>query len=167
MIPRPSVNCLSWEREIDNSPDHRLLEDPAALIVRMVPWARAKHVRGSPGTFGFTFFPNDGRFATVADVFGYDTEELANTRGVPVPILLGYVVANELGHLLLGPASHGIIGIMQCPWRPEEMKNIARGFMMFTPEEAEKMRRNIQTRVNKETSSLFMPQRFCRTACNP
>jgi hypothetical protein len=129
--------------------DAELSPASTLLALRMLSRPMAERVRRAQETVGFVLSPEDGSFATVADVFAGDIEQLANNRGIPERILLGYIVTHELGHLLLGPGSHGTTGIMHSPWRVKELENIARGFMMFTPDEAERMRTNIRSRMSK------------------
>jgi hypothetical protein len=54
--------------------------------------------------------------------------------------LLGYVIAHEVGHLLLGTNSHGRGGIMQCRWEQAQLRNAAKGYLQFTPRQAFAMR---------------------------
>jgi hypothetical protein len=54
--------------------------------------------------------------------------------------LLGYVIAHEVGHLLLGTSSHGRRGIMQCRWEELQLRNAAKGNLQFTPRQALAMR---------------------------
>lgn len=47
--------------------------------------------------------------------------------------MLGYVIAHELGHLLLGAHSHSDSGVMQAHWRGPVLQAAARGALFFTP----------------------------------
>ena len=54
---------------------------------------------------------------------------------VDASVLLGYVVAHEIGHLLLGSHSHSATGIMQARWFQRELHQMATGDLLFTPSE--------------------------------
>jgi hypothetical protein len=54
--------------------------------------------------------------------------------------LLGCVVAHELGHLLLGNASHSANGLMSAVWQDPELRLAANGDLLFTNNEADRMR---------------------------
>lgn len=54
--------------------------------------------------------------------------------------LLGYVVAHELGHLLLGKDSHSPQGLMRARWQVVELQEAGLGTLAFTSGEAELMR---------------------------
>ena len=106
---------------------------PTHLSVRLV-----KNKRGpSKTTFGQSFL--DGQGAGIyAEVY---VTALACSREMEVVSqgdLLGYVVAHELGHLLLGPDSHSPSGVMRAVWQFNDLKQAARGRLAFTPEQLER-----------------------------
>ena len=51
-----------------------------------------------------------------------------------VPILLGCVIAHEIGHLLLGLNSHSGSGIMQRRWERKQITQVMTGTPLFTHE---------------------------------
>jgi hypothetical protein len=66
-------------------------------------------LRQAEDSFGFAMIPEDGSFATVANVFSYDANQLVDRRGMRLGVILGHLAAHELGHLLLGAGSHSSI----------------------------------------------------------
>src|SRR6266849_4437613 len=110
----------------------------------------AERLRQAEDSFGFALYPDDGSFAMVANVFAHDAEQLANRRGMRQGVILGHLVAHELGHLLLGAGSHSASGIMHVPWHLKELELIALGLMVFMPQEAKRMRTNIRARAATE-----------------
>jgi hypothetical protein len=70
----------------------------------------------------------DGR-GRVAYVF-YD-----RVKALPVE-MLGYVIAHELGHLLL-PAGHSPQGLMRASWDMADLQRAQTGWLLFTREQAE------------------------------
>ncbi len=55
-------------------------------------------------------------------------------------LILGHVMAHELGHLLLGEQSHASRGIMAPTFRAKELLRAQKGQLLFTPQQAERMR---------------------------
>ena len=54
--------------------------------------------------------------------------------------LLGCVIAHELGHLLLGKSSHSEEGLMRARWEARELREAAKGNLLFSKSETERMR---------------------------
>ena len=78
-------------------------------------------------------------------VFYRDVQELAHTYGVPSEILFGFVIAHELGHLLLGPHAHTGLGLMRPVWsRADVVNGVAQGQFRFSAAEGERIRRRLQ-----------------------
>jgi len=79
-------------------------------------------VRPGSQKLGIAFPTGEGRFRYLASVF-YDRVELAAAEltDLPLPVLLGHIMAHELGHLLLGPDAHARNTIMACPWDTTEI----------------------------------------------
>jgi hypothetical protein len=63
--------------------------------------------------------------------------------------LLGYAVAHEVGHLLLGADSHSPAGVMRSLWDPRDKERMARGLLLFNPGEASRMRGTLIARVGR------------------
>ena len=67
--------------------------------------------------------------------------------------ILGCVIAHELGHLLLGSNSHSSSGIMQSPWGRRQVREALTGTLLFTTEQAKRMRAEARTRMESQTRS--------------
>jgi hypothetical protein len=103
------------------------------FVLHIVPNGRT----GSEFVFGEAFLGPDGR-GRYADVF---FNRLRDAQGnLSIAQLLGAVCAHELGHLLLGPHSHSLVGIMQPIWRQEVLHRIAMGNLTFTPDQQRMMK---------------------------
>jgi hypothetical protein len=104
-------------------------EDPATLVITLQPESEAARysVGSMCGGIGF---------ASSAIVFmrGFDA-----TR-------LGYVMAHELGHILLGPNSHALVGIMQPILSWDDWQKAAQGTLDFTRSQKQQIRRWIAQR---------------------
>lgn len=97
---------------------------------------------GAMDTLGEAFFSED-QAGYIADVYYQPVKEIADNREAEFPRLLGYVMAHELGHLLLGPA-HAREGIMRADWDPRDLQAIRQGYLRFRPAEAARMRQVLQ-----------------------
>jgi hypothetical protein len=71
-----------------------------------------------------------------------------------VPIILGCVIAHEVGHLLLGANSHSDLGVMQPRWERKQIRQAMMGGLLFTPEQAKLIQAETQTRMRLRTPSL-------------
>jgi hypothetical protein len=93
----------------------------------------------SPETFGQSFLTERGE-GNYASVY---VERLSSSKALDLVNegdLLGYVVVHELGHLLLGKDSHSTDGLMRAKWEVAELREAAKGKLLFTRNETELMR---------------------------
>ena len=120
--PRPSSSCSD-------------LSFPQHLSVRLVPTAD----RPSEDTFGRTFqnAAGEGNYALV-----YFNVLVASsvTESVHAGDLVGFVIAHELGHLLLGRDSHSATGLMAPVWQASEVRMASQGLLFFTNDQQERIR---------------------------
>jgi hypothetical protein len=70
-----------------------------------------------------------------------------------LPIILGCVMAHELGHLLLGSNSHSDKGIMLPRWEVNQVRQLMMGTLLFTPDQARLIRLEAQTRTKSQRDS--------------
>jgi hypothetical protein len=109
------------------------------LVIRMVPHARSLQSE----VFGVSFLGSGG-VGVYADVFLESIQQLRESANdVSASATLGAVIAHELGHLLLGTNAHSPQGIMQARWQAEQLRNVGQGRMLFTPEQAGRLRNKI------------------------
>ena len=119
-------------------------EDPATLVVKLQPESEAARygVRSMCGGIGFTsgaiiFVPRIDPTSTVSDV----------TR-------TGYVIAHEIGHILLGPNAHSIVGIMRGTLLQQDWENAAQGTLGFTQSQSQQIRTWIAERDRSGDAQL-------------
>jgi hypothetical protein len=94
---------------------------------------------GPPGrALGVSYLAEDG-VGSQADVFYERVMRLqAQTQMDPV-ILLGLIIAHELGHLLLGTNSHSPGGLMRANWSSEDLVRARKGTLLFSDDESDHM----------------------------
>lgn len=147
------LDCPLSLKEAAQFPACQVPTGPTKLAVRLLSQSMAERLRQVQDSLGFALYPENGGFATIANVFAHDAEQLADSRGMRRGVVLGHVLAHEVGHLLLGAGSHSISGIMHVPWRQKELKLVAQGLMTFAPAELEKMQTNISVRMAEEAAA--------------
>ena len=74
------------------------------------------------------------------------------------PIILGCVIAHELGDLLLGSNSHSSLGIMQQHWERHQLRQAMRRALSFTPEQSKLIQTEAQTRTSLQSAKLKAQQ---------
>jgi hypothetical protein len=91
---------------------------------------------------------SEGR-GTLAYVFYQRIQAFAWRVQIGIGQALGYVMAHEIGHLMLPANSHSAAGIMRADWNRLYMDRVARGEETFTTEEAALIRNKLgSTRDN-------------------
>jgi hypothetical protein len=108
--------------------------------------------------FGFAVVP------VLASVYYDYVAHLARSDNAEfeIPIILGCVIAHEIGHLLLGSNSHSVSGIMQGHWERGQVRQAVTGTLLFTPEQAKLIQAEAQTRMRLQTAETNV-----RSARNP
>jgi hypothetical protein len=90
--------------------------------------------------------PDEG---TMADAYFQAIRATAELHNADAGVLLGYVVAHELGHLLLGPG-HTPGGVMQRAWGQEQIEALRQRRLRFSGESAERIRSAIDLRTGND-----------------
>src|SRR5689334_15085747 len=67
----------------------------------------------------------------------------SGSRGVPPSVVLGTVLAHEIGHLLLGRNSHSATGIMRARWQSRDFYAVLKGASGFSAAESKRIREQI------------------------
>jgi hypothetical protein len=124
------VECGLSEADKERFRDCEHVTDPLRLFVNIIPQLVAPGL--PPGKFGTSF-------GTHAVVLNRQVEKTAADKGFSKALILGYVMAHELGHLLLGNNSHGQ-GVMMGTFGRREFERAQKGELVFTPQQAKQMR---------------------------
>jgi hypothetical protein len=112
------------------------------LVVRIV---RGFPARALPGALGFSL--PDAKAGAHATVFYDRIEALGQSSEIGVSVLLGYAMAHELGHVLLGTTEHSPDGIMKARWGKPDYQRAAMGFLGFTPQQRATIRERLLKRL--------------------
>ncbi len=65
-----------------------------------------------------------------------------------VPVLLGYVMAHEIGHILQGVSQHSREGIMKQRWEAVDYQDMRRGVLKFSESDVSLIRQGLAWRRN-------------------
>jgi hypothetical protein len=118
---------------------------PEPLTVVMLAPRHAAPVR-SRSVLGYAVLPADGSPGVQAGVrYGAALRQVHETMA-SLPQVLGYVIAHELGHLLLGSNDHAGWGVMAAQLSGAYFDKAARGALAFASDEAERLRAGIRSR---------------------
>ena len=147
------LDCPLSPEQAAQYPACQIAPSPTRLAVRILSRTMAERYHQAEDTFGFAQYPGNGSFGMVANVFSNEAEELATHQNLAHGVLLGHLMAHELGHLLLGVGSRSASGIMHVPWYRKELEIISQGLMLFEPWEAARMRTQIRARMASELAA--------------
>jgi len=121
---------------------------PTDIVLRVLPDHARNGVQDS--AFGIAVLP------VLASVYYEHAVSLARNDGAEfeTPIILGFVMAHEIGHLMLGSNSHSDTGIMQGQWERKQVRQIMKGDLHFTAQQSKVIRAEGQTRMSQESAQL-------------
>jgi len=109
-------------------------EPMRVLILHLLETGRAAW----PSELGQAFLGEDGQ-GVMADVFLDRLQQLTEEREIDYARLLAHVVAHELGHLLLGPNAHSVMGLMQARMTGDSLERMEQGNFRFSQEQMRNM----------------------------
>jgi hypothetical protein len=78
-----------------------------------------------------------------ARVFVDRVRDVAFRENRPVHVILTYVIAHEIGHVLLRSNRHARQGLMSSVWAEHEYRLLAAGLMSFSRAQSDEMRANL------------------------
>ena len=121
-----------------------LHDAPIELTLRLLSNSMAEKQGAGSDIFGSALLPANA-FGERADVYADRARKLAGGREFEV--VLGRVIAHELGHLLFGRNAHSTAGIMQARWREQDLGRSRQAAMLFLPVEAKRIRAQVLARA--------------------
>ena len=94
-----------------------------------------------------------------ASVFYQRVTEVAESGRVSTGKVLGYAIAHEIGHLLLGSNSHSMAGLMKARWNDGDLKLLDIGRLHFSTKEGAVMRADVVSRNSEARNRLHVAAR--------
>ena len=138
-----SVEWLNCGRQ-DETPEEQAacaeFVFPGHLHVRILPRSQTLGL----STFGVSFQEEDGSGAQ-ADVFYEGIARLERLGKTDSAIILGAVIAHELGHLLLGADSHARTGLMRPSWSAADFSPAIAGRLAFTDDQRQSLKARLSS----------------------
>lgn len=143
------VDCAEG-REPQLDPDCRSPIGLDRLGVRIVPRIPVVEGLTEDATLGYTI----GDWTAIS----LEWAETASANGLgAVSDLLGSAIAHEIGHVLLGPNSHSVSGLMRPRWDTKQLQSAAQHALLFVPERAATIRAEVMART-RPPATLAMAQ---------
>jgi len=127
------AECRLRQDDPPKDPACELSLTPSDLHLRLLDPDMARRTGTTRHCLGFAFL-TDG-FDSIASVFFHRALELETRNLAGRAVILGGMMAHEIGHLLLGQSGHSGSGIMRAQWGDEDLKMIAKGRLWFTAEQ--------------------------------
>ncbi len=141
------IQCPVSAEEVQARPacQERMSEKDLALVT--LPQSNAATRRNSDTYFGSAQVFTNGQFGHYAYVFYDRVEDPANRGEASVSQVLADIAAHELGHVLLRSSAHAASGLMRARWDKDDLHRAAQGQLLFTPNEAERIRAEVRARM--------------------
>jgi hypothetical protein len=114
----------------------RWTETAPRFTVQIVPQVLGFDRAASPVMGVALLRPNDA----MAQVFFRQVQAFARAYDVDLGRMLAYVIAHEIGHLLLPGNAHSPTGLMQADWDKALVRDAAKGSLTFTAAQAARIR---------------------------
>ena len=149
------LDCYLAEEELKHNPECGKLT-PSTLVVRILPRSKAEGLKQPPAALGFAMLGNSGERAHYSSVFYHRVEELSGIWTASRPVVLGHVMAHEMGHLLLGQGGHSRTGLMTADWNRRELERVNQRTFIFNSQQA----KEIRARSLERHSSAEAPTRL-------
>ncbi len=148
------AGCAVPGREVERN--HSCTAKPGAtdIQVRILPRKMAQKLMKHHSEFGLAFTATGDGFGSNLSIFYHRVEELSARRHTSRALLLGHLMTHEIGHLLLGSNSHSRSGIMHVPWNRSQVERASLGTLLFTRQEAAKMRSQVSRRLGADERNL-------------
>lgn len=120
---------------------------PWALRMRLISDVKARLLPLAENNFGVALPGKAGALGSLAYVFAERTQSHARRIKVAESVLLGHMLAHELGHLLLGESSHAASGIMTARFKARHLQAVGQGGIGFFEAQARAMRAQAARRL--------------------
>jgi hypothetical protein len=122
----------------------------ADLVLKILPPSMAARASMPDGALGFALLSPKIALGAGAYIFYEPVRDLAIVEGADVHVALGHVVAHEVGHILLGAYGHCPSGIMSSEFVGKSLRVAARGGLLFTKSEVERIRATVVARMARQ-----------------
>ncbi len=119
---------------------------PTALTLNLLPRSMSHRFHLSADAFGVAAEDAEGGSAFDAWIFCDLVKDAAAQKQLTRSVLLGTVIAHELGHLLLSTNSHSAFGLMRANWSSKELSAVELRAMYFSSPESKRIQQAVMSR---------------------
>jgi hypothetical protein len=148
------VDCPLSKEKVQAYPACQSDMGTADLVLKILPRHMAMKLRNTDEPLGFAQACPEGESACELSVFYHRVDELA-AHGYREDRLLGYVIAHEVAHVLIGPG-HSEEGIMRRGWTPRDLQSISLGLPLdFTNDQSRRLRQAVLRRTTPTVQEGF------------
>ena len=130
--------CRTSDDSPPSDPGCKQRVGPHLIQLRLHPRNMTREIAGGLAEYGYAAPVRNG-YGIIAGVYVDRAELTAREVGLDLHVVLGYLMAHEIGHLLLGVESHSREGVMRAKWTDREMHLARIGALEFTERQAERM----------------------------
>lgn len=112
-----------------------------AFTVQLIIQAKLRVARDRTSKFVMGAAPRTTRECGGAVyVFNDEVTGFSNVHRMDAALVMGAVIAHELGHVLLQQKGHSAEGLMRASWDSNDWHRAARGFLLFSSDDAATIR---------------------------
>ena len=119
---------------------------PTDLTLNLLPRSMSDRFHLRVDAFGVALEDADGGLGFDAWIFCDLVKDGAAQRQLSRSVLLGTVIAHELGHLLLSTNSHSAFGLMRANWSGKELSAVEHRAMYFSSSESKRIQQAMMSR---------------------
>jgi hypothetical protein len=126
---------------------------PTSYTVQMILLPKVPATGGGTSAFLMGAAPPvEHACAALAYVFHDEVLGASNVQNVKFSLVLGTVMAHEIGHGVLKDRGHAPEGLMRAPWNVNDWQHAGLGLLLFTPAEAAAIHATMSSCVLPATS---------------
>jgi hypothetical protein len=140
------LECSFQEAERRDPPGCQLPVDVPIVMVKILPEAEARRWTRPALSLGFCL--DRDVYLLLPRV-----KAVAEKQNIRVPLVLGHVLAHEIGHGVLG-AGHSSEGLMRAELRATDWRRAEQGRLLFTPGDAHRVREQLRRLRSKLRAAL-------------
>ena len=141
------LDCTAAHFPEEKHTDCRTPLGAIAVNLSVLPASMAGRLKPIQDEMGRAVVSARAGSASDAWVFYQYVERIAADELASPSQILGYAMAHEIGHLLLGPDHHSDEGIMRAHWDLKSLEEASQGQLLFTRDQARLIRNEVQTRA--------------------